>query len=375
MVWVEPAAIAPEVGAALVTAVVSLGVALWAQLAGRKTSAELTRLESELQTEREERSARRDYDYEALKRLYSECEPLLFQAFELARDARFRIASLARSARERELRPDGSGWLAAQGYYYKSTAYFLLAPATTFKILQRRLTAIDLGLDFRLRTQYELHKLMFLGFTRDFVLADRADTDTSTPTWRALDYDPDAADPGIPDREAKLRADPQHYARQGLYRGILEMITEALIATAPPSSQGGAERTRCKSLGEFWIELGEADSALAAQAPEIAALLEGFHPARKPVLWRVLVMQYLLYGTLLSTQDIPSPTAPTVALSDDDVRVLDWRHRPDEASDADVRAPVEAGVCYLRDLLARLPTSPAETRSTREETPRATPAG
>src|SRR4051812_6468842 len=107
MVWLEPATIAPEVGAALVTAVVSLGVAIWAQLEGRKTSERLQKLDNELQLEREESRARRDYDYEALKRLYAECEPLLFQAFELARDARSRIASLARSAREADLRPDG----------------------------------------------------------------------------------------------------------------------------------------------------------------------------------------------------------------------------------------------------------------------------
>jgi biopolymer transport protein ExbB/TolQ len=42
------------------------------------------RLASELEEQRAVRDARRDYEYEARKRLYAECEPLLFEAAELA---------------------------------------------------------------------------------------------------------------------------------------------------------------------------------------------------------------------------------------------------------------------------------------------------
>ena len=39
------------------------------------------------------------------------------------------------------------GWLSFPNYYMLSTIYHLLAPLATFKILQSRLTAVDLELD------------------------------------------------------------------------------------------------------------------------------------------------------------------------------------------------------------------------------------
>ena len=48
-------------------------------------------LTNELEEQRAIKDARRDYEYDAKKRLYAECEPLVFQALELAESARFRI--------------------------------------------------------------------------------------------------------------------------------------------------------------------------------------------------------------------------------------------------------------------------------------------
>jgi hypothetical protein len=134
---------------AIVVAVISLAASvLAAVVAGSvklRADARITRLTKRLDEEGRERDARRDYEYEAKKRLYEQCEPLLFQALELSESARDRVVSLARSARRDDIRPDGSGWLATPGYYFKSTAYWLMAPMTTFKILQGRLTSIDLA--------------------------------------------------------------------------------------------------------------------------------------------------------------------------------------------------------------------------------------
>jgi hypothetical protein len=162
---------------AIIAAAASLIVAIISALASARTSKRVgvltselekqkLRLASELEEQRATRNARRDYEYEAKKRLYEECEPLLFQALDLAENARYRVMSLARSAREKEVRPDGSGWLGRTGYYFRSTVYLLLAPMTTFKILQRRLTTIDLSLEPRLQTQYELSKLLFLSLPK-----------------------------------------------------------------------------------------------------------------------------------------------------------------------------------------------------------------
>ena len=168
------------------------------------------RLASELEEQRAVQDARRDYEYEARKRLYGECEPLLFEAAELAERARSRIMSIARTCRQGDLLPDGSGWLAGPGYYFRSTVCFLLAPMTSFKILQHRLTVIDLSLEPRLRTQYELLKLIFRTFTEDHDLA-RCEPE--------LEYKPDRADPGRPDRERLLRQSPTGVPAPGALPG------------------------------------------------------------------------------------------------------------------------------------------------------------
>ena len=77
----------------------------------------------------------------------------------------------------------GSGWLAGPGYYFRSTVCFLLAPMTSFKILQRRLTVIDLSLEPRLRTQYELLKLIFRIATEAMVTMP-SDEDIALLDWR-----------------------------------------------------------------------------------------------------------------------------------------------------------------------------------------------
>jgi len=185
---------------AVISLVASVLTAVVAGIVKVRSDDRITRLTKRLDEEGRERDARRDYEYEAKKRLYEQCEPLLFQALELSESARDRVVSLARSARNGVIRPDGTGWLAAPGYYFTSTAYWLLAPMTTFKLLQSRLTSVDLGLEPRLREQYELLKVLYLSFTNDFDLA-RAKPE--------LDYEPDRTDPGEPNREQLLADEPQ----------------------------------------------------------------------------------------------------------------------------------------------------------------------
>jgi hypothetical protein len=323
-------AIDTAVVVALISAGVSLVVAVLAQLGNRRTSIRL----AELEEERAERSARRDYEYEARKRLYEECEPLLFQAVELATTARSRVLSLARTARNGDLGPDGSGWLSGPGYYFKSTAYQLFAPVSIFRLLQQRLTGVDLSLDQRLRTQYEVLKLLFLSFNADFDLARCAPV---------LPYEPDKTDPDERGRETLLAADPARYARQGLYRGILDVVVESMIVDG-----------RSLTFGEFLRAWDQRGSALHGSRGELLYLLAEFHPARKPVLWRVLIAQHLLYTALLRDEPIDAPLSSS--LED-----LDWRPAGDAHDDDAVREPVRAAEDYVRkrlaEVAARLPAT------------------
>jgi Na+-translocating ferredoxin:NAD+ oxidoreductase RnfG subunit len=55
--------------------------------ANRKSQAELEVLKKRLESKKSEEDARRDYNYEAIRRLYREFEPVLFQLVELSDSA------------------------------------------------------------------------------------------------------------------------------------------------------------------------------------------------------------------------------------------------------------------------------------------------
>jgi Flp pilus assembly protein TadB len=71
---------------------------------------QLKQVEAQLEDQNAERNARRDYEYEARKRVYQEVEPILFQLAELAEGGLHRIYSLARTARHGDLAPQRRGW-------------------------------------------------------------------------------------------------------------------------------------------------------------------------------------------------------------------------------------------------------------------------
>jgi hypothetical protein len=336
----------PEVVAALVTAAVSLVVAGSTVLLARSNARLVGGLQKEVDRQRavvendlaERRAAsdaRRSYEYDALKRVYAQCEPLLFQAGELTEYAMRRIAGLAWAAREGRIRPDGEGWLADRDhYYFRSTVYAVMAPLTTAKILQRRLTTVDLSLEPRLQMQYELLKAASSSFAEDVRLARREPE---------LPYDPDLADPGRPDRGRHLVKEPTRYRRQGLYRGTLDIVIEKLVHDT---------ENRCKSFGEFHEEWRDPMSTLSRESLELTALFTGFHPREQPVLWRCLVAQYLLYDLFLRVQRQPGvrEVQELVGGPDDVLARLDWRSPGDGCDDVAVRQPFEVGCAYVRDI-------------------------
>jgi hypothetical protein len=73
----------------LITAGAALAVAIASGAYARSTSKGLENLKSALEEKRSAKAARTEYEYEARKRLYAECEPVLFQAAEFAEDASF----------------------------------------------------------------------------------------------------------------------------------------------------------------------------------------------------------------------------------------------------------------------------------------------
>ena len=319
---------------AITLALIAAGASLVVAVLGRRTSRDVEVLKETLRQKGAERDARRDYEYEARKRLYAECEPLLFQTIDLVEHARTRIAGLARASRENGVRPDGSGWLAGPGYYFKSTVYFLLAPMTSFKILQRRLTVIDLGLEPRLHEQYEILKLVFLSFATDFELAKREPK---------LDYRPDYEAPSESEWMRLLREQPSVHSRQGLFYGMLDLVAEDFIGPTSQDEDGAPGVERCKSFGAFLNEFNEQGSDIDRLRPEAESLFGGFHPQRKPVLWRVLVSQALLYDAFLGVDT-------DIAKLED---VLDWG-KPGGDAGEDIATTLRVVSDYVNSDLAHL---------------------
>jgi len=81
----------PAVIAAFIAAFASLLVAILGYFITKKNQSEVETLKAHLAEQQAERDARRDYEYEARKRLYHDYRPLLFQLVERSQVALNRI--------------------------------------------------------------------------------------------------------------------------------------------------------------------------------------------------------------------------------------------------------------------------------------------
>lgn len=322
---------------ALISALAALAVALVTYVTARSNQRDLERLKAELLEKKAERDAMRDYEYEARKRLYHECGPLIFQLLEQAEGVLNRVHNLARAASQGHLEP-GQTWLSRR-YYRLSTLHRFLEPLATLKLVQNRLTLVDLSLDPYLYCQYSLAKQIYYSFADDFDLRKASDP--------PLDYDPHAEN-----AESKRAANPRVYWQQGVPIGILDNAVQSLIAKEP----GGAGRVM--SLAEFEGEYDRDGSAVRRAFDRISYLFEDFHPRTRPVLWRILIAQAGLYRALLHTRSgdrFALDLAPLAAFPRSERVSLDWRMPGEQVDDAAVLdAPFDAAGKYLSQPIARL---------------------
>lgn len=330
------------------TALITIVVAFFTQRSNKKTQRELKQLELDnnetlaklnaaLGESKSEEDARRDYDYEARKRLYREAEPLLFRLSEASENALHRIFSLARTARNGDLGPTQPSWLQQPGYYMASTIYNLLAPTVIFRLLQDRLTLVDLTRDRRISNHYLLAKWLYISFTDDYVLAQM------TPL---SEYDP-----FIEGWREKRLAMPEKYWFQGLALGRLDIAIETMIK---PAQDGPG---RCISFGEFETIFYEDLKSDKSKFAAFADMFLDFHPARRPILWRILVAQAHLHAALMRAFMEGGATVFVTDVPDNflgvDLARIDWRHPNDSLDTAIVQEPVHVARAYLQK---RLPT-------------------
>jgi hypothetical protein len=325
----------PKILIALIAAVASLVVAIFNYFGSRQAQREIEILKAENAERKAETDARRDYEYEARKRLYQECEPLLFQLYEVSENALHRVYSLARTARQGNL-DAGNSWLDGPGYYMTSTIYNLLAPVGVFKLIHRRLTFVDLAVEPHIKAQYNLAKAIYVSFTDAFDFARMRPE---------ILYDPHNS------KWKQVRAQkPEQYWQQGLPVGRLDVSAEGLLLR----EQSGVLRLR--SFGEFEQEFHNQPSALHASFLLVSDIFLNFHPALRPVLWRMLVTQAHIYRALLQIgrsgprgAGLPIQPIPQEKRSD-----FEWRKTPSEAPDEKVlEEPFSVAERYLKVRLER----------------------
>ncbi len=276
----------PQVIAALVGAAASLIVSALTFFSTRSNQKAVEQLRADLADRNAQRSARLEYEFDARKRLYAECAPLLFELSELAERALGRITGLARTAAAGDL--DGADSWLARGYYARSTYYRLLAPLAIGRLLRRKLTHLDLSVDATTHWQYFLCKQLADTFTDDFDFAKYAPE---------VEYSPHSADAA--ERRVK---EPSRYWQQGIPRGILDNAVSSLIRS---DADGDAHVIE---YAEFETRVQQDQDAVAQTFKRIDYLLTSFHPRTHPILWRMLVAQAHLYrALLLARENPPSP--------------------------------------------------------------------
>jgi hypothetical protein len=240
---------------------------------------EIQRLNASLSDENAEKKALRDYQYEARKRLYQECEPLLFQLMERSEDALSRIRNLAQAARMGNL--GIGGWLDRDNSYYQlSTFYRFFSPLVFYILLSKRMTSIDLSLDARIKAYYELAKVLYVSFGEHFELA-RIEP--------KIEYDPNTAPSNLLEE-----SNVSKYYRQGLNRNQIDSVVEALIIY-----DKNIGKERCKSFSEFVDDYTNPALDVCQKFDKVRLMFTDFHHKTKPVLWRLLIVQAHLYYAFL----------------------------------------------------------------------------
>jgi hypothetical protein len=262
---------------AFAAAAAAIVVALISFVNTRSNQRDVERLRAELADRKGEADARRTYTYEALKRLYSQYEPIRFHLVEACESAQDMIVQLAELASARAANDVGT--FPRGNYLRVARVYHLLLPAVYLKVMQSRLTLVDLEASRPTFLQYLLAKQACSILTRDREIAGFFGL-TYTPYvtgWR------------------ELRAEnPQRYRRQGFAPGRLENALNAFLTT----EQDG--RPRVLSFGEFEALLASTEH-LDYNTPLGAAIdiFDEFEPDTHPVLWRILFSQGVMYRLLI----------------------------------------------------------------------------
>jgi hypothetical protein len=215
-----------------------------------------------------------------------------------------RITNLALATRGGYLAPGPNNWLTgASGYYFHSTIHSLIAPLAVYELMTRKMTQLDLNLDPDLYRQHFIARYAYRALRSDF---DFADADRYLPI--AFDAAPRSYNP--PELRPPAMPDllEQRWAwRQGIYSGQISQAVDAVLTQDETGAEG--IRARVMTYAEFAKALNGNDLRDGSEAPGLAGemklalrpiieIIQDFHPARRPVTWRILLAQAVCYRAI-----------------------------------------------------------------------------
>jgi hypothetical protein len=293
-----------ELISGITATVIAIGSALYAYFVTdrqkKKQELEMEKLRSELQDNNSERNARRDYEYEARKKLYEEYEPVFFRFSETAEWAYYRIKGLANRAAEGRF--DEKSWLKYDSYYLQSTIYYLMAPLSYYILLRRRLTFVDLRVDKNIYSSYILGKILFASFSDAFVIAQKM----------GVPYTP---------------FEGANHTRQDIPIGITENIADLIIEVDTEA----VDSWKVLSLAKFQNIFKTGNNSDLQFFEE---MLMAFHPQRLPVLWGTLIVQVIIYKVIINLRKGSGASSKQVllkeiskAIDDIDISDFDWHQK------------------------------------------------
>jgi hypothetical protein len=252
-----------EITVAIVGVISSLSVAIYSSIMSIRNEKKLELLKSELEESKDERNARRDYEYEAKKRLYQEYEPLLFQLSELSEVALSRIEGIAKNVKDGLLTEQ---WSKIDNNYFKETIYKIFAPLAVIKLIQNKLTIVDFNIENEVSLQYGLMKILYFSYQEDGKISRYIGDKKYFEDWKIN----------------HTKSVNEVNGRQGISLGEVDKIVDLFISTE-------GNQKRIIDYGEFEDLLESNSQKVKSRLKTAEKMFLNFHPEKKKVLWTLLL--------------------------------------------------------------------------------------
>jgi hypothetical protein len=218
-----------------------------------------------------------DYEFKAHERIYNECYPHLFKFIRACEGWPAKFDDIRRHALEKgdivcenNCKRVRFGDLDPNNYFKQNVFYRLFAPISAFKILEEKLTSVDLNYDPYLKTQYELGKTLYYSLSKDNHFHNIIKRNT-------------------------------HYNYEGREQGLrgheIEKLSEFFI------HRGTDDESRLKTFVEFvshYENLTQSINVVQSEIQRLNIIFQDFDPSKfkKPILWRILLYHTLLCETI-----------------------------------------------------------------------------